>query len=115
MPLRKLSIGVVPQANIECWNEDEMLGQIRMSLLNRIGIEYGLFPKMEKHRMATVTDEQFKEIRRSNLETWPFLNWMRRHKVTEKEAMEEMECYMLALKNAETWQSKWSHYEQIRP
>lgn len=32
IPLRMLSRGVVPQENIECWNEDEMLGQVRLGL-----------------------------------------------------------------------------------
>jgi hypothetical protein len=115
LPLRRLSVGVVSQDQIECWNESEMLGQTLQSLETRIAIEYGELP-FDKWKLSSLTDKQFAESRRGNLDTWPFLHWMRRSKPTLNEAREEVEYYLRALKDAELWKGgKWSYYERIRP
>jgi hypothetical protein len=115
MPLRKLSREIVPQSQIECWNEDEMLGQTRVALDNRIHIEAGMIPGAERMSMSSLSDKQFNDIRRGNMDTWPFLNWMRREKPrTHNEIVEELDLYMKALKDADTWASKWTAYTRIK-
>ena len=120
MPLRKLSIDIVPQNMIECWNELEMIGQTEQSLRTRIMLEYseGL-PKtgqLDKLRwnIRTMSKQEFAEVREVNRDTWPFYQWIRHVKPSQQEANDEVEYYMKALQNAETWESKWKYYEQLR-
>ena len=116
-PLRHLSVGVVPQSELECWNEEEMLGQVRMSLMNRILIES--MPSNEglgKFKQGNVTDKQFNDPshRQGNADTWPFLNWMRHEKPTVVMMHAELENYMECLKDAVAWKERWARYERIQ-
>jgi len=117
-PLRKLSLGVVPQDSIECWNEDEVNGQIAMALDSRINIEYAPEEsEMAKFKQSMISDEDFNQrINRSvDADVWPFLNWMRQQDRLPSYGVLKAEAadYMEALKDASHWQRRWAQYEHV--
>lgn len=91
-----------------------MLGQTRMSLDSRIAIEFGFMGSERlKWDLPKMSDKECLDLRDAQPDCWPFYNWMRKHKPTLKEAHDELDYFMAARKDAERWESKWRHYEQL--
>jgi len=109
MPLRKLSEGVVAQ-RIECWNEDEMIGQVRMACQTSIlmmNAENKDFP----HPINT-DEEMFKRIQRRTDLTWYFFRWIRREKPTAEQATAMTEVFCETLKMPSLFEERWVNNQQ---
>src|SRR5215471_6321218 len=115
-PLRRLAIGVIPQTHIECWNENEMLGQIELSLRTRMDIEQAPdHTAQAKFKQCHLSDRDFNKGCKNKIyePIWPFLNWYRHVKPSMGEALAEIEDYMVCLQDAVLWQKIWRKYERV--
>lgn len=106
MPLRQLSIGVVAQDQIECWNEDEMIAQAIQGIATRL-----MFPQLIDP-MFGLPDKEFAGLRDANRECFPFYNWLRykKHRPDGVHAKMGVQSYTAALKDAEIWNLNWAQY-----
>ena len=118
LPLRRLSLGVVPQNQIELWNELEVLGQIEHGLMPWIGgREYWAnMLKARKDMSGTknpfdMTKEQFAEFGSFNREVWPFAAWCHANQPTQERARLQARRYMNALRDAELYDEVWKEWE----
>jgi len=112
-PLRRLSKGIVEQSNIECWNEDEMIGQVRFS-----GLNWCLLSFQNKFKIRGLPDlmslppKKFRdEYRKSNREVWPFTAWVHDKRPGEAEAHEKLEQFLTEIKDQPMWLKHWRRYE----
>lgn len=111
LPLRRLSQGIVKQENIECWNEDEMLGQVRMSIESHIML-MGAYQKYPT--MAEITDEKFGKMMKEDFserimrQDWEFWYWGRKHKWNREQYKAHVESFMASLKNPAAFDRFWS-------
>lgn len=105
LPLREKSVGVIPQDQIECWNEDEMLGQVHMGCQTTIMLvkQTDANPKDWKHPV-TATDEQFNSetCKRMCGPKWAFYQWLRANKDVHIQVMtDKLKQFISSLKNPE--------------
>jgi len=101
LPLRKLSIGIVDQKNIECWNEDEIIGQSALAINTRLQMPATLKPILE------ASWNEFEAMKAFNGEIWPFLKWLRTGRDKSPDQMNRAaEVYVKAMKDAEAY-AKW--------
>lgn len=91
LPLREASIGVVKQSNIEQWNEDEMIGQVQMSIQS--------WTMMRK-------EQSFPTYNGTSNTYW---NWIRH--CGHNPDMESAGEFIRSLKDAEEYQLKWKQWE----
>jgi hypothetical protein len=104
--LRKLSVGIVDQANIECWNEDEVIGQIRLS--GETWAQIGFFKRMGL-KLDPMTQSKFKFhfYRKWNRGIYPFLAWIHKKRPSPEEAATRLPEYIAALKDYTVWKRDW--------
>jgi hypothetical protein len=113
-PLRRASQGIVDQANIECWNEDEMIGQVRFS-----GMNWCLLSFRERLKAQGLPDimntrplDFRKSYRKNNREVWPFAAWVHKNRPNETEANEKLESYLSMMKDQPRFRREWYAYER---
>lgn len=105
IPLRRASVGVVPQSQIECWNEEEMLGQVRYSCMN---VYRMLSDKTER---IDVRSRKFRaDYRRANPECWPFFNRLCDRLPRIVYLPQLIEQYISALKDPERFDRFWKKW-----
>jgi len=110
LPLRKLSIGVVEQENIQCWNETEMKGKVAMGLDGRLMSEFsGHNPDMSIFRL---NDAEFMECRPQLEGTWTYLNWFRKTKPTAEQSREALKDYLASMSDANQWKARWQKWNR---
>jgi hypothetical protein len=102
-PLRRLATGIVEQ--LECWNEDEMIGQIEMGCLSIIAFRH------------TDQGKQFLEIvspkeRKAWNSRWPFIRYLQLNKPADKKAFSALRSYLKALKNPTYYDRTWAQYNK---
>lgn len=107
MPLRRLSIGLVEQDQIECWNELEMVGQVAIGLSSQLQIPSVI------ESILVMPEQEFRAMAHMNKESFPFLAWLRakKHNPQGPHAGAGMRRYVKALCDAEAWQRDWAQYE----
>lgn len=103
IPLRKLSRGIVRQHCIECWNEEEMLGQVRMGLNTLVHFVYG------SNQFRTLPKDLYRD---ANPEQYAFFNWLRMKRPTTAEADEAIEGYVTALKDPGVFSKYWGKWNK---
>lgn len=104
MPLRRLSEGVVT-SRIECWNEDEMIGQVRMECMTgtlMMDAENKSWPHPINCDEAT-----FKKIQRRLDLTWYFHRWVRTQKPTKEQAVAMVEVFCETIKMPRLFDERW--------
>jgi hypothetical protein len=115
LPLRRASIGVVPQSQIECWNEDEIIGQIKMGCLHWTeGREFFEKMRLVGQKMKNpfdMTAEEFAKFGRYNREVFPFAAWCHAKRPTVARAALEACRYAHALKDPELYDEIWKDWE----
>jgi hypothetical protein len=107
LPLRQLSRGIIPQKNIVCWQEDEMIGQVILpfnisdeSLVSMMSMVFSLscdrFKAHAKHSIAS-----------------PVWQWFRSQttKPTAKQLRKMANRFVAALKNADHYEKDWKQWE----
>lgn len=102
LPLRLLSEGVV-NGPIECWNEDEMIGQIRMNCLSRIQL---MLMQNDPLDVLKMDEDRFQRIKSLGL-SWYFHRWMREAKPTQKTAEAMLQRFCADIKNPRELQKNW--------
>lgn len=108
LPLRKKSVGIIAQSEIECWNEDEMIGQVQMSINSRMHFEFGA---QDSLKISKLKQRQFNELRAASRETWPYWNWFRRTMCDDlSKANLAAEQYVRDLKDAEAFRQHWGRF-----
>lgn len=112
MPLRELSIDIVEQRYIQCWNEEEMIGKVHMTLQNMIDMERSSLPQHQPMRTSLWSEEQFNEFRPVSKGLWPFLNWFRQVKPSVAEALNRIPDYLDAIRDANRWKADWRKWEK---
>lgn len=107
IPLRRLSVGIIPQSQIECWNEAEMIGQVRMSI--QTTLQY-YESRPDDHPLLACEAKIFRSCKRAHAEAWPFLNWLRKEKPQHEEARAAGEAYVEALSDPVEFDKSWRKY-----
>lgn len=114
-PLRRLSEGVVRQSCVECWNEDEMIGQVAISLQNTcamLAMSSGAFGQHKSYAdFLNQPRETWLQLRHTMCEQWPFLNWIRETKPTPEEALLKAAEYTMLLKHPTQFDKQWKQYD----
>jgi len=113
LPLRKASIGVVEQYNIECWNELEMIGQVKMGIASRLMFEFNNDDRRTDLKVSTASDVRFNDMRKAMRETWPFWNWLRKKRPSEAAAKIVSESYIAHLQDAVAFKRFWARFDKI--
>jgi len=106
IPLRKLSQGLIPQENIQCWNEDEMIGQLALAC--QTSLMYLDMPVGDKFR--TILDEpedRFDRYKKVQGLVWYWYRFLRREKLTIAQAHAQMGRYLADLKDPERFERNW--------
>ncbi len=107
IPLRKLSVGVVPQGSIECWNEAEMIGQVRMSIQNTLTY-YEQQP--DKHPLLACDEKRFQSCKKAHAEQWAFTNWLRKERPSLNSAKLAADNFISALSDPVEFKKSWRQY-----
>jgi len=114
MPLRQASKDIVPQHMIEMWNEDEVIGQVAMSINNWVGPEReGIRDMMFKQGGGNPFEkskEEFAKWATFNREAYPFLAWVHDTKPDPVHAMVMAREYLEDLKDAVAFDNLWARY-----
>jgi len=106
IPLRKLSQGLIPQENIQCWNEDEMIGQIRMAC--QTSILYLDMPVGDQFRIILdEPEDRFERYKKPQGLVWYWYRFLRREKLTIAQAHAQMVRYLADLKDPERFERNW--------
>lgn len=106
MPLRRLSRNIVAQDNIECWNEEEMLGQVKMSVQTACqSIDWKGSPIYGLLRM---TEGDFHRYKKAQGFIWYFYRWIRQNKPTTEQGLVKCEEFMKALKDPDKFDKEWA-------
>lgn len=110
IPLRRLSRDIISQDKIECWNESEMIGQVRMSVSTAVQF-YEANPRGH-HPLLLCEQETFESpsLKRAHGCQWTFLNWLRNEKPSVKQAQEKSESFLQALSNPIRFDAEWKQY-----
>ena len=102
LPLRKLSEGIVPQLNIECWNEEEMLGQIYQGLHSFI-----LFRHNERFKQFNPETNYWKKNSR-----YAFMKYLAQENPSDEQALTMLSDYIVALKDPARFNKHWAKYNK---
>lgn len=102
-PLRRKSMGIVPQDKLECWNEGEMLGQIEVGCLGIISYRHTAEGKQFLKNLAP-SDRKVMNAR------WAFLKYLQIVEPTDKHAFIALRSYLKALKDPELYDRVWDKY-----
>jgi len=106
IPLRKLSQGLIPQENIQCWNEDEMIGQINMAC--QTSLLYLDMPVGDQfRRILDEPEDRFEHYKKHQGLVWYWYRFLRREKLTSTQARAEMDRYLADLKDPERFERNW--------
>ena len=108
LPLRRLSRGLLKQDQIECWNEEEMIGQVATGIISRMQFPQLIDP------ILTMPAAEFAPMRKCNREVFPFMNWLRQnqHRPDGIHAKMGVRRYLAALKNGEAWERDWEQFDK---
>jgi hypothetical protein len=112
LPLRRLSEGVVPNDMIECWNEDEMIGQVIAGAqfwCNADKLDF--LEKSGQPNPFKQSRKEFRSWRKFNRETYPFLAWIRKVDPTYEEASGMLQTYVQSLKDPKQFDGFWKKYD----
>lgn len=106
LPLRRLSRGLLPQKNIECWNEDEMIGQVRSSCETSL-----LFldaPEGSPFRAVLECDkERFEKMKNAHGMVWYWYRWLREDEPTKQQAAAKVKQFIADLKDPDKFEEEW--------
>ena len=106
MPLRRLSRNIVAQENIECWNEEEMLGQIKMHVQTACqSIDWKESPI---HGLLKMPEQEFNRFKSGQGFVWYFYRWMRQEKPTTEQGLARVEEFIASLKDPKKFDEEWA-------
>lgn len=108
IPLRRLSQDIIAQENIECWNEEEMLGQIRLGLHNLVSMQ--VVPELRPHGDIAKLRQFYQQ---SNPQQYPFYNWLITMKPTARYAFNAIGGYVDLLKDPAAFNFKWGKWSKL--
>lgn len=111
MPLRRLSRNIVAQDNIECWNEEEMLGQVKMGAQMACQWMDEADKKIGGARLLDLPEKDFNQYKKAQGFVWYFYRWLRRRKPTAEQGLAKCEEFMKALKDPEKFDKDWAWAE----
>ena len=103
IPLRKLGRPFVESdKRILCWNEDVMLGQLKLALTGKI-----MVPETFK-QIRELDDQRFEEIfnDRWHKHEFPFWKWIREKNISKEKALEEAVKYADEF-GTDKWERRW--------
>lgn len=107
-PLRTLSEGIIRNDRIVCWQEDVMLGQLRMQLETLI-----MTANEPKMGILTWTDEEFSHACKWSRTRVPFMRWYRKIKPDNAFARRTAEIYVNTYCCEKGWKMIWGKYEEV--
>lgn len=105
-PLKKASKGIVPVDRIECWNEEEMLGQIRLGCQTAILFLRSLKSSTNLSPLDE-TEEIFQRCQKSFGLSWYWYRWLRLERPTFERATSELNRFMQDVKDPERFERDW--------
>jgi len=108
MPLRRLCQGIVPNHRIECWNEDEMIGQVKMGCQTALGGYLATdLPQDSPFKAWTACDDDtFHRNKRGIGVSWYYVHWLRTVRPKAEAALQGLEAFVRACKDPaefDTW------------
>lgn len=105
-PLKQLSQGIVSIERIQCWNEDEMLGQVRSACQN-----LALFLTLEKgHAMRGILDcpqEKWDAFKTHHGLAAYFCDWVRNARPSVQQLTDRVDEFIADARNPVTFAKKW--------
>ena len=105
LPLRRLSEGIVEQSKIECWNEDEMIGQILVGA--RSFIEFMGSGDPWTTQILNMPEDKWKTYREPQGLIWHFYDYLRNTSDTKQQAHTALEDFCAALKDPKQLDTHW--------
>lgn len=105
IPLREASEGVVSQDSIQCWNEEEMIGQITMGCESLIMLSQ---QPGGQELLETISKEGCVGM----LMRSAFIHYLAKEKPSVAEAQQQLRSYIRAIKQPSLFRKKWDKYNQ---
>lgn len=117
LPLRQLCVGKLRQDHIECWNESEMLGQIRMGIVNQFRFRNSGIPghisilDMPEAEFQDMAAHDAKRIARQDWALWHKLRCNPTILFSDSLTNAIVDHYMASLTDPERYEKYWKQWE----